>query len=221
MPNSAPRPAPTISAVGVARPRAQGQAITSTATLDSSPTRPADSSASTQGSQVVPHSRRPRSDSPQSSQMARLARLMSSTTGTKRPVMRSANSWIGTLVLCACSTRSITWARKVSWPTLVARTCSRPSLFRVAPITASPGPFSFGSDSPVARDSSTWLRPSTTSPSLGIFSPGRTSIRSPTTTASIGTCSSTPSRSSTALLAPNSSILRMAWEARPLARASR
>ena len=49
-----------------------------------------------------------------------------------------------------------------------------PVLFRVAPMTSAPGLFSTGSDSPVIIDSSTALLPSSTFPSTGIFSPGRT-----------------------------------------------
>ncbi len=43
----------------------------------------------------------------------------------------------------------------------------------------SPGPFSAGMGSPVTIDSSTALRPSSTTPSTGTFSPGRTRRRSP------------------------------------------
>ena len=46
----------------------------------------------------------------------------------------------------------------------------------------SPGPFSTGIGSPVSIDSSTLERPSSTTPSTGTFSPGRTRSRSPTCT---------------------------------------
>ena len=65
-----------------------------------------------------------------------------------------------------------------------------PVLFIVPPITLAPGSFSTGIDSPVTIDSSTALRPSSTTPSTGTFSPGRTRSRSPTATASSGTSSS-------------------------------
>ena len=45
-----------------------------------------------------------------------------------------------------------------------------------------PGCFVTGIDSPVTRDSSTAECPSISSPSTGIFSPGRTRSLSPTTT---------------------------------------
>ena len=49
-----------------------------------------------------------------------------------------------------------------------------PLPFSVPPVTRSPAVFSTGTGSPVSIDSSTALRPSTTVPSTGILSPGRT-----------------------------------------------
>ena len=49
----------------------------------------------------------------------------------------------------------------------------------VAPMTRSPGALSTGIGSPVTIDSSTAACPSTTTPSTGTFSPGRTRRRSP------------------------------------------
>ena len=56
---------------------------------------------------------------------------------------------------------------------------SDPVPFTVAPITGSPARFSTGIGSPVTIDSSTALVPSSTTPSTGTFSPGRTRSRSP------------------------------------------
>ncbi len=64
-------------------------------------------------------------------------------------------------------------------PIRSVRTVSVPVMFRVAPVTRSPGPFSTGTDSPLSIDSSTALAPSTTTPSTAIRSPGRTRTRSP------------------------------------------
>ena len=50
----------------------------------------------------------------------------------------------------------------------------------VAPLTSSPRPTSTGTLSPVSSDRSTAERPSSTMPSVAIFSPGRTTNRSPT-----------------------------------------
>jgi len=91
----------------------------------------------------------------------------------------------------------------------------------VAPNTASPGPLSTGIDSPVSMLSSNEDPPSTMVPSVGTFSPGLTTIRSPTETSSIGVATSTPSRSTEACLAPISSNPAIACDARPLDLASR
>ncbi len=139
------------------------------------------------------------------------------TTGTKIAVILSANAWIGTLVPCASSTILTIWARKVSFPTLIALTFKTPSWLIVAPITSSPGRRVTGMLSPVAIDSSTALSPSITSASVGIFSPGRMIMTSPISTASMEISFSSPFRNTRAVLAPSSSNLRMASEARPLA----
>ena len=63
----------------------------------------------------------------------------------------------------------------------------------VPPITLAPVSLVTGMDSPVTIDSSTALRPSSTAPSTGTFSPGRTRRRSPTCTWSSSISSSVPS----------------------------
>ncbi len=141
-------------AVGVANPSAQGQAMTSTAIADSVAISSGVKVGSIQGRNVAPQSRIGRSSSANSSHTKKLATLRSMTPGTKTLVTRSASSWMGTFEPWASSTRRMTCDRKVSAPTRVARTWTRPSLLIVAPMTASPGPFSTGTDSPVAIDSS-------------------------------------------------------------------
>ncbi len=216
-PFSAPIPVPTISAVGVASPSAQGQAMTSTATAAKIASETVLRPGSTQGRNPEAHPATERSAPGNTSQATNVAAATARTVGTKIAVTRSANSWIGTLVPCASSTMRITLARKVSSPTPVARTRSTPSLLIVAPITRSPSPFSTGSDSPVAMDSSTEEWPPTTSPSVGIFSPGRTIMTSPTSTSSIGTSTSSPSRSTRAVFASSDRSFWMAAEVRPRA----
>ena len=81
----------------------------------------------------------------------------------------------------------------------------------VPPMTLAPGSFSTGIGSPEIIDSSTALRPSTTMPSTGTFSPGRTRSRSPGWTCSSGTSSSRPSgRTTRAVFGARPSSLRMA-----------
>ena len=111
-------------------------------------------------------------------------------------------------------------ARAVSAPTPVASTTRRPPAFTVAPTTGSPSVTSTGTGSPVSSDVSTAELPSTTTPSVATFSPGRTTKRSPTTSWSTAMRSSRPSRSTATSLAPNSSSARRAAPERRLARAS-
>ena len=74
MPSCAPRPVPTMIAVGVARPSAQGQAMMSTATA-------AVNASST--------------ESPRTNQAARVTRAMVSTVGTNTAATLSTRRWTG------------------------------------------------------------------------------------------------------------------------------
>ncbi len=112
-------------------------------------------------------------------------------------------------------------ARTISFPTRSARMRRTPFTFRVPPTTASPSRFSTGMGSPVIIDSSTELSPPTTTPSTGTFSPGRTMMMSPGTTASTGTSTSRPSRMTVAVLGRRPTRLLMASDVFPFARASR
>ena len=102
------------------------------------------------------------------------------TIGTKTAETRSARRCTSALPLWASATSRAIWASWVSEPTRVARTSSRPPTLTVAPTTLSPGPTSTGTGSPVSIDASTADVPDTTTPSVAIFSPGRTTNMSPT-----------------------------------------
>ena len=91
----------------------------------------------------------------------------------------------------------------------------------VPPTTASPSDTSAGTDSPVTIEVSTAEAPSTISPSVAIFSPGRTTNSSPTCSASTGMRVSKPSRRTDTSLAPSSSSDRSAAPAVRLDRASK
>ncbi|MCY1519778.1 hypothetical protein D9M68_545400 [compost metagenome] len=200
MPWRAATPVPAMIAVGVARPRAQGQAITSTATaLISAVSTPA----------------------PASSQPARVSRAMPTTTGTKTLLTRSTSFWIGALAAWASSTRRMIRASTVSPPRAVVRMRSRPSPLIAPPVTGSPGRFGTGRLSPVISASSAWLWPSRTSPSTGKRSPGRTSTTSSRRSSAIATSSSRPSRRRVARSGRNASRARMAAAVWRLARLSR
>ena len=119
--------------------------------------------------------------------------------GTNTAAMRSAMRWMGALVPWASSTARTMRASVESAPTRRARTVTAPVVFWVPPVTASPWAFTTGSVSPVSMDSSTSVAPSVTTPSTGIFSPGRTSTVSPATTWARGTSRSSPPRTTRAV----------------------
>ena len=100
MPLLAPRPVPTMIAVGVARPSAHGQDTTST-----------DTAIVSANSNVAPHS----------SHTTAATTAMAITTGTNTPATLSASLAIGALELVASSTRRMIWASAVSSPTFSAR----------------------------------------------------------------------------------------------------
>ena len=176
--NSTPLPAAlpvaTITDIGVASPRAHGQAMISTATALIRPNTQLGSG---------PH--RPQTNN------VRMA--MPITTSTKYPAMTSASRCIGALERCAWATICTICASTVALPTFCACITRLPWAFRVAPIRLSPARFMIGSGSPVSIDSSTALSPSSTRPSTGTFSPGRTRRVSPLCTWLSGMSSSLPS----------------------------
>ena len=143
-----------------------------------------------------------------------------SATSTSQNAARSASRCPGALEFCASCTSATICASAVSAPTLVARTRSVPVVLIDAPMTSEPGVFDTGRLSPVTIDSSTSDVPSSTTPSTGIFAPGRTSSRSPTTTSAVGTSTGSPSRSTTAIGGASSSSVRIASFAPPRARIS-
>ena len=118
IPSCAPRPVPTSSAVGVARPSAQGQAMISTATA-----------AVNDGGAV----------SPVPSQNPRVPMARAMTTGTNTAEIWSARRCTVALPFWASVTSRAIWASAVSAPTRVARTTSRPPALTVAPVTGLPG----------------------------------------------------------------------------------
>ena len=192
-PASAPRPTPTMIDMGVARPSAQGQAMMST---DTAATRP----------------KVRRGSGPNMAQAAKARMATARTSGTNQAATRSVRRWIGARLRCACATICTICASMVSAPILSARMMSAPLPLMAPPINLSPVSLVTGMLSPVTKDSSTALRPDSTTPSTGILSPGRTRNSSPTCTRSRPMTSSPPSacsrravvgvRSSKARIAP-------------------
>ena len=201
IPASAPFPVPTMIAVGVARPMAHGQAMITT------PMKAVRASVK-------------RGSGPTSIQATNVSDAITRTSGTNTSLTRSASRWIGALEPWARSTSSTIRARAVSRPTCVARITNEPVVLIVAPMTSSPADLVTGIGSPVSMDSSTAEAPSTTTPSTGTLSPGRTRSRSPGTTVASSTSSSTPSRTRRAVVAWSATSRRIAPVVRPFARPS-
>ncbi len=199
MPFLAPIPFPTMMATGVANPRAQGQLITRT---------------------EIPRARAKPKLSPAISHTRAVTAATAITAGTKMPDTLSATLAIGALVAAASLTMRMIWERVVSSPTFVARHLRKPDWFTVAADTSSPSPLSTGMLSPVSAASFTALDPSRITPSTGIFSPGRTTKRSPFFTCLMGTVCSAPSFKITAVLGASFIRLFRASVVFPLERAS-
>ena len=147
--------------MGVASPSAQGQAMMRTDTAATSP-------------------KEKRGSGPQIAQAMKARRATPITAGTNQPETWSASRWIGARLRCASATSWTICDSMVSRPTLRASITSAPDWFMVPPMADAPTSLVTGMDSPVTIDSSTALRPSSTAPSTGTFSPGRTRRRSPT-----------------------------------------
>ena len=199
IPFFAPTPLPTIMATGVARPNAQGQLMTST---------------------DMPRASAKPTSRPRSSHTAVVTAAMAITTGTNTPETLSATFAIGAFVAAASLTMAIICESVVSSPTRVARQRMYPEILLVAAETLSPTFLSTGMLSPVSAASFTALEPSSTTPSTGIFSPGRTANISPFCTCSIGTMTSLPSFISIAVCGASLIRLLSASVVLPLERAS-
>ncbi|MNY32422.1 hypothetical protein D3C86_1666370 [compost metagenome] len=136
IPCSAPLPTPTIMAVGVARPSAQGQAMTSTVTKASIPwVKPS----------VPPHIHH----------IVRANKAIAITTGTNMAAMRSTSFCTGALLPWAVCTILMICDNMVSAPTWSARKRKLPFWFRVPAKTASFTVLATATGSPLSMLSST------------------------------------------------------------------
>ena len=115
-PACAPRPVPTMIDIGVANPRAQGQAMISTATALSSPNPIA-------------------GGGPNTDHATNATAATSMTAGTNHPDTVSASFWIGARERCASPTMRTIRASKVSLPTRSARMTKLPVVLTVPPVT--------------------------------------------------------------------------------------
>src|ERR1035437_8409179 len=118
-----------MTAVGVARPIAHGQAITTT-------------------EMKAVRARVIRGSGPATDQMPNAIAATIRTKGTKTSLIRSARRWIGAFEPWARWTSSTIEARTVSRTTRVVRITIDPEVLSVAAINSSPAAFSTGSGSP-------------------------------------------------------------------------
>ena len=143
---------------GIARPRACGQAITSTVMVRTTAS----------------------SGLPSRVHVIAVITAAPSANQNSQPAARSARRWAREVDACAWATRRWMPASAVSSPTAETRTRMAVSVATVPATTWSPGPRLTVVDSPVIMDSSMAAVPSTTSPSAGTRPPGRTITTSPT-----------------------------------------
>ena len=174
IPLSAPLPIPTMIAVGVASPRAHGQAMISTVTMARRPwVKPSTGSSSI-------HKMK------ESKAMAMIA-------GTKTAAILSTSFCTGALLPCASCTIAMIFESRVSVTSLSARNLKLPFPLIVPAKTFAPADLAAGTGSPFSVLSSTYDEPSVTVPSAAILSPGRTSTMSPALTSETGISTDFPS----------------------------
>ena len=163
-----------MSAVGVARPRAQGQAMMRTVIIAS---RPWEKPAVGANKHHNP----------------KVNKAIPMITGTKIPAILSTSFCTGALLPWASCTMRMIWASMVSAPVLSAVKWKAPFWFTVPAYTFSPACLCTAIGSPLSMLSSTYESPLITVPSTAIRSPGFTAIVSPIRAFSIGTvCSPDP-----------------------------
>mmetsp|Transcript_16482 Transcript_16482/g.49214 ORF Transcript_16482/g.49214 Transcript_16482/m.49214 type:complete len:220 (-) Transcript_16482:662-1321(-) len=203
-----------MTAVGVARPSAQGQATTRTATPKSKAKRRGRSS-SYQRRGMSLASARP-------SQRQKAPSAQSTTPATKWRATRSARASIFVLDAWASSTRRTMPANNESSPTASTQARRTPGpAFVVPPKTRSPLRFGTGSDSPVSMDSSAVVSPKVTTASAGTAAPGATLTTSPRRSEAASTTSSASSTTTTASRGRSDRSACSASDVRPLAADSR
>ena len=206
MPSWAPFPIPTMRAVGVARPSAQGHATQMTAMA---------------GMSACCRRWDATSGSTKKNQMQKTHSAIIRMAGTKIEAILSAMRWMGAFDPWASSTARTMRANVESAPTRRARTVTDPVVFCEPPVTASPSPLTTGRVSPVSMDSSTSVEPSITTPSTGIFSPGKTMTVSPAATCARGISCSLPPRMTRAVGGVRFMRASIAWLVAPFALPSR
>mmetsp|Transcript_4157 Transcript_4157/g.12908 ORF Transcript_4157/g.12908 Transcript_4157/m.12908 type:complete len:338 (-) Transcript_4157:247-1260(-) len=214
MPRDAPTPVPHMTAVGVARPRAQGHATTSTETAKTNEKRKSLLGwSSTFAENQKNHRQKDNTDA-------------KTTMRTKCLATTSAVASTFVFEPCARSTNLTTPASMVSSPTAVTEaTNAAGPAFTVPATTSSPAFFATGVASPVTKDSSTRVAGdhATRRPSAGTRSPGRTLNRSPFRACAASMTVSVLVRRSSAVALDGCKLIKSlrALDVAPFARASR
>jgi hypothetical protein len=118
---------------------------------------------------------------------------------TNTAATKSTACWIGACLACADSTICEIFGSMPAAPIAVVRTTREPSPLMAPPVSVSLGWRVTGRLSLVSSDLFRWLRPLTTTPSVGTRSPGRISTSSPGSTSASGRDCSIPARRTLAL----------------------
>mmetsp|Transcript_16773 Transcript_16773/g.50867 ORF Transcript_16773/g.50867 Transcript_16773/m.50867 type:complete len:315 (-) Transcript_16773:114-1058(-) len=185
MPREAPTEVPHMTAVGVASPKAQGHATTTTETPKSRAKRKGLAFSSFS---APPLDESHESGTPPSRPAAyhdkKTKKATVSMTGVKREATASAYSWTGALASWASRTMRAIWAMADLAPVCVTTQAKAELRLAEAPNTASPRRLAEGRDSPVMADSSTKTsrvadNEAATSASVGTAAPGSTMTTSP------------------------------------------
>mmetsp|Transcript_28316 Transcript_28316/g.72828 ORF Transcript_28316/g.72828 Transcript_28316/m.72828 type:complete len:274 (+) Transcript_28316:1864-2685(+) len=218
IPSDAATPEPTITAVGVARPRAHGHAMTRTAEPNSKASMPPSATPAKSMSAcgtifhatAMTHARY-------------VARATMTTAGTKWAATRSACACTAGLRICASETSRMILASTVSLPTAPTETHRTPEPLTEPPTTASAAALGTGVASPVIIASSTVEEPCETVPSTGTLAPGTTLQRSPLARDDTGTSTGSACTDAQSMAVGGCSLtsLPIASLALPLADASR
>ena len=220
IPRRAARPLPVTRAMGVARPRAQGQAMTRVATKTKTAVETG-SVTVTQGITEAAASRKGTKAGKKKYQIRAAARAREKTTGMNTAATRSAAAWMGTRDDWASSMSFTIRARYPSLEGCSTSISRSPVCSTVPPMTPSFSSHIRGTGSPLIIDSSTAPRPLRIRPSKGIRSPVRTRIRIPGFTPSTGRGAGSPwSFSTVASLICRAIRARISRLARYLSRAS-
>mmetsp|Transcript_7502 Transcript_7502/g.19587 ORF Transcript_7502/g.19587 Transcript_7502/m.19587 type:complete len:407 (-) Transcript_7502:854-2074(-) len=225
-PRFAARLVATSVAVGVASPRAHGQAQTRTSTARRKPTRaPGGSADAVPNDAPVPVAAATAAGNmlaPAVAQNASVAAAAAATPHTKGPAAASANLCTGAAFACASSTRRATLATCVSAPAAEARTDTGAPHAMAPALTTAPSALLISRPSPVRWLSSNDAAPRSTVPSTGTRSPGSTRTTSPVriAPASTSTTDDDSSNSRCATLGSSSAIARRSPPACRRARSS-